>query len=62
MLTPNDVRHRKFRTYRSLLYGEVYDVEDVDDFLDSVADTIKVLARKHSKQERSGNDRRADGR
>lgn len=27
MLTPNDVRHRKFRTYRSLLYGEVYDVE-----------------------------------
>ena len=62
MLTPNDVRHRKFRTYRSLLYGEVYDVEDVDDFLDSVADTIKVLGRKHSKQERSGNDRRADGR
>lgn len=25
MLTPNDVRHRKFRTYRSLLYGEVYE-------------------------------------
>lgn len=32
MLTPNDVRRRKFRTYRSLLHGEVYDVEDVDDF------------------------------
>ena len=46
MLTPNDVRHRKFRTYRSLLYGEVYDVEDVDDFLDLVADTIKVLGKE----------------
>ena len=46
MLTPNDVRHRKVRTYRSLLYGEVYDVEDVDDFLDSVADTIKVLGKE----------------
>ena len=62
MLTPNDVRHRKFRTYRSLLYGEVYDVEDVDDFLDSVADTIEVLGKEHSKQERRGNDRRADDR
>lgn len=46
MLTPNDVRHRKFRTYRSLLYGEVYDVEDVDVFLDSVADTIEVLGKE----------------
>ncbi len=46
MLTPNDVRHRKFRTYRSLLYGEVYDVEDVDDFLDSAADTIEVLGKE----------------
>ncbi|RDX09066.1 hypothetical protein CE169_04565 [Bifidobacterium longum] len=46
MLTPNDVRHRKFRTYRSLLYGEVYDAEDVDDFLDSVADTIEVLGKE----------------
>lgn len=27
-------------------YGEVYDVEDVDDFLDSVADTIKVLGKE----------------
>lgn len=74
MLTPNDVRHRKFRTYRSLLYGEVYDVEDVDDFLDLVASghlTLlavgQVLQRslepaKYSKQERRGNDRRADDR
>lgn len=46
MLTPNDVRHRKFRTHRSLLYGEVYDAEDVDDFLDSVADTIEVLGKE----------------
>lgn len=46
MLTPNDAQHRKFRTYRSLLYGEVYDVEDVDDFLDSVADTIEVLGKE----------------
>lgn len=53
MLTPNDVRHRKFRTYRSLLYGEVYDVEDVDDFLDSVADTIKVF-RQGSTQSKKG--------
>lgn len=54
MLTPNDVRHRKFRTYRSLLHGEVYDAEDVDDFLDSVADTIRVRgieARKRRKEE-----------
>lgn len=29
-----------------LLYGEVYDAEDVDDFLDSVADTIKVLGKE----------------
>ena len=46
MLTPNDVRHKRFRTYRSLLYGEVYDVEDVDDFLDSVPGTIKVLGKE----------------
>ena len=26
--------------------GEVYDAEDVDDFLDSVADTIKVLGKE----------------
>ena len=31
MLTPNDVGI-EVRTYRSLLYGEVYDAEDVDDF------------------------------
>ena len=54
MLTPNDVRHRKFRTYRSLLYGEVYDVEDVDDFLDSVADTIKVLGKEALKARKEG--------
>lgn len=46
MLTPNDVRHGKFRTYRSLLHGEVYDVDDVDDFLDAVADTIDVLSKE----------------
>ena len=46
MLTPNDVRHRKFRTYRSLLHGEVYDMEDVDDFLDAVADIIEVLGKE----------------
>lgn len=63
MLTPNDVRHRKFRTYRSLLYGEVYDVEDVDDFFDSVADTIKVLGKEALKaRKEGGNDRRADDR
>ena len=47
MLTPNDVRHRKFRTYRSLLYGEVYDAEDVDDFLDSVPSRFmrKIICR-----------------
>lgn len=46
MLTPNDVRHKRFRTYRSLLHGEVYDMEDVDDFLDAVADTIEVLGKE----------------
>lgn len=29
-----------------MLYGEVYDAEDVDDFLDSMADTIKVLGKE----------------
>ena len=54
MLTPNDVRHSKFRTYRSLPYGEVYDVEDVDDFLDLVADTIKVLGKEVLKARKEG--------
>lgn len=54
MLTPNDVRHRKFRTYRSLLYGEVYDAEDVDDFLDLVADIIKVLGKEALKARKEG--------
>lgn len=53
MLTPNDVRHRKFRTYRSLLYGEVYDAEDVDDFLDLVADTHQGF-RQGSTQSKKG--------
>lgn len=37
-----------------VLHGEVYDVEDVDDFLDAVAGTIRVLgieARKRRKEE-----------
>ena len=46
MLTPNDVRHRKFRTYRSLLYGEVYDVEDVDDFSRLGGRHLKVLGKE----------------
>lgn len=54
MLTPNDVRRRKFRTYHSLLHGEVYDVEDVDGFLDSVADTIKVLGKETLKARKEG--------
>lgn len=55
MLTPNDVRHKRFRTYRSLPYGEVYDVEDVDDFLDSVADTIEVLGKEALKAKEKNN-------
>lgn len=54
MSTPNDVRHKRFRTYRSLLYGEVYDAEDVDDFLDLVADTIKVLGKEALKARKEG--------
>lgn len=37
-----------------VLHGEVYDVEDVDDFLDAVAGIIRVLgieARKRRKEE-----------
>ncbi len=37
-----------------MLYGEVYDVEDVDDFLDSVADTIKVLGKEVLKARKEG--------
>lgn len=37
-----------------MLYGEVYDVEDVDDFLDSGADTIKVLGKETLKARKEG--------
>ena len=41
LLTPVDVRQATFRTHR---FREGYDTDEVDDFMDSVAETIERLA------------------
>lgn len=40
LLTPNDVRDQEFPTHR---FREGYDMNEVDDYLDHVRDTIKRL-------------------
>lgn len=40
LLTPNDVRDQEFSTHR---FREGYDMNEVDDYLDHVRDTIKRL-------------------
>lgn len=43
ILTAKDVREHRFQTVR---FKEGYDVEEVDDFLDQVSDTIDELDRQ----------------
>lgn len=42
LLTPNDVRDKTFTTHR---FREGYDMNEVDDYLDHVRDTINRLAK-----------------
>lgn len=42
LLTPNDVRDQEFSTHR---FREGYDMDEVDDYLDHVRDTINRLAK-----------------
>lgn len=42
MLTPKDIRHKRFNVNRWFHAG--YDTEEVDDFLDRVGETIGALA------------------
>ena len=42
LLTPNDVRDQVFATHR---FREGYDMDEVDDYLDHVCDTINRLAK-----------------
>lgn len=42
LLTPNDVRDQVFSTHR---FREGYDMDEVDDYLDHIRDTISRLAK-----------------
>ena len=42
LLTPNDVRDQEFSTHR---FREGYDMNEVDDYLDHVRDTINRLTK-----------------
>lgn len=42
LLTPNDVRDKTFTTHR---FREGYDMDEVDDYLDHVRDTINRLTK-----------------
>jgi DivIVA domain-containing protein len=42
LLTPLDIRNKEFTTHR---LREGYDMDEVDDFLDHVRDTINRLAK-----------------
>nr|WP_123644931.1 DivIVA domain-containing protein [Bifidobacterium mongoliense] len=42
LLTPNDVRDQEFSTHR---FREGYDMDEVDDYLDHVRDTINRLTK-----------------
>ncbi|MCT6874077.1 MAG: DivIVA domain-containing protein, partial [Bifidobacterium sp.] len=43
LLTPNDIREHTFQTVR---FKEGYDVDEVDDFLDQVTDTVEALGKQ----------------
>ena len=43
LLTPKDIREHTFRTVR---LKEGYDVDEVDDFLDQVTETVEALGRQ----------------
>ena len=40
LLTPKDIREHTFQTVR---FKEGYDVDEVDDFLDQVTETVEAL-------------------
>ena len=42
LLTPNDVRDQEFSTHR---FREGYDMDEVDDYLDHIRDTINRLSK-----------------
>ena len=43
LLTPKDIREHTFQTVR---FKEGYDVDEVDDFLDQVTETVEALASR----------------
>ena len=43
LLTPKDIREHTFQTVR---FKEGYDVDEVDDFLDQVTETVEALGRQ----------------
>ena len=42
LLTPKDIREHTFQTVR---FKEGYDVDEVDDFLDQVTETVEALGK-----------------
>ena len=43
LLTPSEIREHTFTTVR---FKEGYDVDEVDDFLDQVTETVEALGRQ----------------
>ena len=43
LLTPKDIREHTFQTVR---FKEGYDVDEVDDFLDQVTETVEALGKQ----------------
>lgn len=50
LLTPNEIRSKRFHTHR-LAVG--YDMDEVDDFLEDVEHTVAALAARLAQYERS---------
>lgn len=45
LLTPTDIRSKRFLTYGGIIHPRAYDADEVDSFLEQVESTMTVLSK-----------------
>ena len=55
LVTPNDIHSKRFHVHRLV---EGYDIEEVDEFLEEVENTMRVLVARLQKYEGSDHEER----
>lgn len=53
LVTPNDIHSKRFHVHRLV---EGYDIDEVDEFLEEIENTMRVLVARLQKYERSGDE------